>query len=133
MSESLYYWEVEAGDCTNIPESERHALRIVPCDQAHDAEVYTKGSVGEEGEGWPGDLIVSIRAEDLCYVGFWDYFVAPDAIEAPAEFDDFLYWWYFPDEETWDLGVREAVCLIQHDGGRALTERLRFEPTAAPD
>jgi len=55
FSEPLYYWEVEVGDCTNIPRA-RRALQIVPCDQPHDAEVYAKQPIGESGEGWPGDL-----------------------------------------------------------------------------
>lgn len=117
QSEPLYGHELEVGDCTNLPARDRDGFRIMPCTQRHGAQVYAIPTVGDESDGWPGDLIVSIRADDACYEAFPKHLSTEGGVELG-------YTYFFPNEEGWEIGLRTAQCLLESLSDEPLNESV---------
>ena len=105
-------FSIRTGDCTIEDASqtaEVTSVRAIPCDQAHDNEVYLIWELdGDEfpaDMAFPGDEVVVAAAEAGCTSSFETW------IGAPYEETSLDYFPYLPGEESWELGDREVVCL----------------------
>jgi len=96
----------EAGDCLNVSEfgAEVTELPTVPCDQAHEAEVFDVFEVTYEGDY--DETAVLEEVEQTCVGGF-ESFVG---IEWEASELDVYY--LYPQSEGWSSGDREAICMV---------------------
>jgi hypothetical protein len=113
-------FSIQLGDCTNEDASqtgEVTSVRDVPCDQAHDNEVYLVWELdGDEFPAdiaFPGDDAIFAAADSGCgpYFETW--------IGAPFAETSLNYFPYVPGEESWGQGDREVVCLAFDENGQA--------------
>lgn len=88
----------------------------VPCDQAHDAEVYSVFPVG--GTTWPGAAVVLAKAEGNCPKRLPDYV-------SDSRAERFTPTWITPDEPAWNSGKRTISCLLTAVDGKALRRSHR--------
>jgi hypothetical protein len=103
---------LRTGDCFDLPEGrEVHSVTTVPCDEHHDAEVYSTFDL-PEGE-YPGDHDLAADTLDACTAEF-DEFVGTAYQDSVL---DVAY--FFPTASLWRLGDRGVSCSV-------------FEPTRPP-
>ena len=78
----------------------------VPCADPHQWRAVTTISLGEKGDGYPGDRVVEVTTRDYCSksVGAW--------LNYPVDYD-FGYTWFHQAE--WDAGNRRSVCWAKTD------------------
>jgi hypothetical protein len=81
------------GDCVEV-----RRFSVVACDGAHYAEVVEV--VGIDDPMWPGDAVVSNRADRVCRL-------AVLAVSDDARFD-----WLVPTRSGWMGGDRHIICLL---------------------
>ncbi|GIG29069.1 septum formation family protein [Cellulomonas marina] len=112
---------LRVGDCIDADEEFTEEVQdvasvpTVPCDQAHDSEIYAATEMTDET--YPGDETVASAADEFCY-GEFESFVG-----LPYE-DSVLYFSaMYPSPESWELGDdREILCVVVDEaGGRTAT------------
>lgn len=107
------------GDCLDIPASSEFSEFVgVPCEEAHDAQVFALFAV--DGEAFPGDDAMKAEGETGCASRF-ESFVA-------KSYEDSIYYinTVRPTELSWERGDREVICLVvPEDGSPKLTQDLR--------
>ncbi len=102
------------GDCVEELDIGRVGFTVpgVPCDEPHQAEVYSVFDVTLDGS-WPGEADVVDEAEQRCLRDLEQQF--PE-VYADTEVDIF---YLHPSEATWRTGDREVVCFTYYlDGQR---------------
>jgi hypothetical protein len=107
---------LRVGDCLNSTETVTEEVQdvdsvpTVPCDQAHDSEIYASTQMTDET--YPGDEAVVTAADDFCYAEF-EGFVGM-AYEDSALFISTM----FPTAESWKvLEDREILCVVVDEAG----------------
>jgi hypothetical protein len=138
---------VQVGDCFDgaIPFA-MASIDVVPCDQAHDHEVFavydldptpepaesttttaaggstttaeeeTTSTTADADEPYPGDARVQELGERGCLVAFGEY------VGAPYELSALEIGLILPTEESWTtLGDREVVCAVHRADATQLT------------
>lgn len=97
---------LETGTCFDDPESfeEVTDVPVVDCAEPHDNEVIA--SFDLPTGGYPGDAVVTSRAEEGCLVRFEPY--------VGIDFASSIYdlGWFTPSSESWDAGDREVICFV---------------------
>jgi Septum formation len=102
-------FKVKVGDCMEEPDgSEVKDVTIIPCAQAHDFEAFAATKL--DGSDYPGDAVVSQKAEDFCGKEFATF------IGKPFNDSGLEMTYFFPTRESWKTGDKEIVCLV---GGTA--------------
>ncbi|MFD9407695.1 DUF4190 domain-containing protein [Streptomyces sp. NPDC059989] len=82
------------------------SVRIVPCDQPHEAEAYAVFDL--EGGAYPGTEKVTAMAEEKCSgTKLTDYVGAKPKLSEKMEM-----YYYFPQSTTWAFGDREVTCFL---------------------
>lgn len=106
--------DLEVGDCFDDPadladDAPGEALEVdgVPCDDAHDNEVFATVAVAG-GEAYPGPEELQDEGRARCATQLAGY-VGNDP---PARVEVIAY--LFPTEAAWDDGDREVVCVLYH-------------------
>jgi hypothetical protein len=118
---------VETGDCLQTPD--RYAgdatgqaefwlnsawpdqIGVVPCPEAHGAEVYFVGDAWAADEEYPGDDPIVQDWVDQCVAEFGSYV----GMEYGLSDLDFSGWW--PTEDSWAAGDRQMGCVaVDADG-----------------
>lgn len=104
---------LEPGDCVNGLEDGSLSLTLpaVPCDEPHEAEVYSVFDVTLDGE-WPGEDPILDEAESRCLE-----YMERDFPETYAD-DQVDIFYLYPSEDTWRTGDREVVCFAYYLDGR---------------
>ncbi len=114
---------LQPGDCFNDPalagseegeSTEVAEVAGVPCEEPHDYQVYATFDVAD-AEEYPGEVAVSFDADEGCLERF-EPFVGRDFETSVYNFS-VLY----PTPESWDVGDREIVCLLNSLDGEKLT------------
>lgn len=97
--------DLRAGDCFNSgEEQEISEVDGVPCDEAHEYEVYAVQD--RDGDAYPTDAEFDAIFESICVASFDPYVGVPYA-------DSALYAGMItPSEGSWDEGDREYVCYL---------------------
>ncbi|GAA4783583.1 DUF4190 domain-containing protein [Streptomyces ziwulingensis] len=118
---------LSTGQCFDAPggslEGETYDVDEVPCEGAHDGEVFAAFDLPDGS--FPGDGAITRAADDKCYALRGDY--AMDAWALPADAD---VYYLSPTRESWRVGDREVTCLFgSTDAGGRLTGSLRNDPT----
>lgn len=110
--------DLAAGDCFFEPEDEAPtAVATVGCDVEHENEVT--GLVKVPGREYPGDLRVDKLAQIACRDALVAY-VGRDFATSSLD-----YWYYTPDAESWNAGMRSVVCYGFAWNGDPLTASIR--------
>jgi hypothetical protein len=103
-------FDLSVGDCFDDPEELEGLvsdLTLIPCDQAHDNEVFALvDHPAGDGDAFPGDDAMDTFAEEACLPAFEEY------VGLPYEESVFAYYPIKPTEETWADGDREVVCVL---------------------
>ncbi len=96
-----------AGTCLRLGSEPGEVAVPVPCDLAHDGEVYRVDTLLEaRGEPWPGADETDLRADDACYAAFRGY------VGRSYETSEHDYGYYLPDRAEWADGERRVVCVV---------------------
>ena len=107
---------LRAGECVNSGPGGVSAPTVVPCDQAHDAEVYARFALA--GARWPGTAGIGALARHGCTARLGGYLNPQLATAVLAES------YVFPDQGAWNAGVRTVICEIRGTAGK-LTGSVR--------
>lgn len=105
------------GECLDAPELGKEGellvgeLPVVDCGQGHWAEVFYV----EEASGDEFSPSLAQHATEVCDREFEPY--------VGAHFSQTLYdpSPMYPTEASWEVGDRQIVCLLVHDGGKPIT------------
>ncbi|MEU2389339.1 septum formation family protein [Streptomyces sp. NPDC007369] len=104
--------ELRVGDCFNteddLTKDETEAagsVRIVPCGQAHEGEVYAVSNL--TGGPYPGEQKVTRMADEKCSDK-----ALTDYVGAGAKLDGYSDYSYYPSADTWARGDREVTCFL---------------------
>ncbi|MDC0765930.1 septum formation family protein [Streptomyces sp. HD] len=107
-------FSLDIGDCYNpngAAEGEAVAVEVVPCEEAHEAQVVGEFSV-DEVKTYPGDDGVSAIADKRCPVEAGKF--APDTWALPKGVAVF---YYTPTKESWATGDRAVSCTYTKESG----------------
>lgn len=104
---------VEVGDCIGSFEDGEQVseLPVVPCEDAHDQEVFAASTV-PDADAYPGDDAVQTQAEADCSAEFETF--TGVAYEESELYVNFLT----PTEDSWAQGDREILCAIYDPAGQ---------------
>lgn len=99
-------FSIKVGDCLNEASGDTVSdVPVVPCAEPHDEEAYFEGTL--EGEEFPGDEQVQIKADEICY-GAFEPFAGISYEESELD-----YYPYTPTEIGWnEAGDRVVSCII---------------------
>jgi hypothetical protein len=104
-------FDLKVGDC--LPTFQDGVIEtqvVVPCDVAHDGEVYLAFDVADAPE-FPGNEAIFAQGDAQCSEAFVD-FVGVAYLDSALE-----YSYYFPTEESWRVGDREVLCIVLDPAG----------------
>lgn len=114
---------LEVGDCFDQPPDGNIAeVAAVPCDQAHDLEVYAKFDMeGGDDAPYPGDAAVQTASEDCIGSLFEDY------VGLDYQSSRYGVFPITPTQQTWesDLHDREIICTANTVDGSQLTGSIQ--------
>jgi hypothetical protein len=112
-------FELKEGDCFDLPKpnSEVYDVNGVPCEQPHDAEVFSTFDI--ESDDFPGQQAVIREAQRGCTSRFGE-FVGMAYQKSKLEVQ-YLY----PTEQSWtSQDDREVVCSVTDPRGKITVETL---------
>jgi hypothetical protein len=101
--------ELHVGDCFNDPsdtEAQVSSLAAVPCDDAHDNQVFALIDYTASDEAFPGQQALLDFSNEACTAPF-SSFVGTTYAESRFVISALL-----PSADSWDQGDREVVCLL---------------------
>lgn len=90
------------GDCVDDPEEDAIALRGLPCEDAHDAEVFARFRL--KGDGWPGSGNIRRRATAGCRNRLREL----HSREYDALVGGVTY--FSPDRVDWAIDDHDVIC-----------------------
>ncbi len=110
--------DLRVGDCFNASdEDEISDVDAVPCDVAHEYEVFTLATY--QGDGvYPADAALPSIFDEVCQPAFEPYVAAP---YATSEIYGSMI---SPSSESWESGDRSFICVLFDPDDPALTESL---------
>jgi len=103
-------FDIRVGDCLQEPDAssdEVTDVTVVPCDGAHDYELYDEFDLTTDDDQWPGMEQLSADADGGCYDAFETFVGVPF-----DESESLWYTYYHPTEQSWAEGDRAIQCLI---------------------
>lgn len=107
---------LHTGQCVDSAANGVSGLRVLPCGQAHDGEIYATFRLA--GQDWPGAAAVAARARQGCTARIGGYLNPQLAAAVMTES------YIVPGQGAWDAGVRTVACEIRSASGR-LTGSVR--------
>lgn len=109
------------GDCLDVPAGSTPTSTVLgdfivgSCNTTHSAEVFSISSMPEDAAApFPGDDVIATYTESVCLDDFEAY------VGLAFEASIYDVGQFTPNEETWDLGDREVVCMLTGPGGAPL-------------
>lgn len=120
--ENADVFSIRVGDCLNSSSvaSDGSAIDhvpVVPCDQAHEDEVYYSYDL-PDGD-FPGEDAILADADTECVDQFGS-FIGIDYHDSALD-----YWPMYPTTQSWENGDREVLCIAWDSSGAKLTGSLR--------
>jgi Septum formation len=112
-------FDLKQGDCFDLPRpsSEVYDVDGVPCDQAHDAEVFSTFSI--ESDDFPGQRAVIMAAQRGCTSLFGDF------VGIALQKSRFEVQYLYPTERSWTAqDDREVVCAVTDPKGKLTADFL---------
>ena len=112
-------YDLEAGDCVNLPVDDEDSIEELPvrdCAEPHDAEVYAIDDMTIDADDYPGMDAVANDTERICAGDAFERYVGSDVASSR-----YGYYYLFPSEESWVQGDREYVCMVISIDGSSLT------------
>ncbi len=96
----------DVGDCVDLEVDATFVseLKGFECSKEHDAEIYFKGDVTEDGEY--DAAAIEKEAVDLCLAGFQD-FVGVEYFSSALD-----VYYLFPQQDGWNNGDRAVICAV---------------------
>ena len=107
---------LRAGECVNSGPGGVSSPTVVPCAQAHDAEIYARFALA--GPRWPGTAGIGALARRGCNARLGGYLNPQLATAILAES------YVFPGQGAWNAGERTVICEIRGTAGK-LTGSVR--------
>lgn len=115
---------LQVGDCFNDPENLEdvvYNVAAVPCNEAHDSEVFAVASVAAAfPRAFPGQDALWEYSYDVCSGSPFDSYVGTPYSDSSLEVFSFT-----PTQESWDEGDREFVCALFRLDGAKLNGTVR--------
>ncbi|MEO5986879.1 MAG: septum formation family protein [Candidatus Limnocylindria bacterium] len=110
--------DLRVGDCFNTATDDEIAdVDAVPCNVAHEYEVFTLATY--EGSGsYPSDSALPSIFAEVCQPAFEPY------VAAPYDSSEIYGSMISPSAESWDAGDRSFICVLFDPDDAALTESL---------
>lgn len=103
------YGRYRVGGCVDDPSG---AKVVVPCDQAHDTEVFHVAAVAEPADvPYPGRSRLVRFGDEVCLFAFAGY-VGTDYGQSVLRVRHFT-----PTEEDWGEGIRDVACMAEDPNG----------------
>lgn len=87
-------------------------VSLVPCAQAHAAQVVALVDIEHDDDTYPGEASALAFGEEACTAPAQ----AVDLAGAGLRPDGVRPWWFAPSERGWDAGTRHVVCLVRTTG-----------------
>jgi hypothetical protein len=115
--------ELKVGDCFDDPAETQDIgdVQHHPCTDAHTAEVFHVGPLpGGDDAAFPTEADLFAFASGSCVPAFESY--TGTSIDASPALDFSMF---YPTEEGWVDGDREATCYIVRVDGTAMTQSVR--------
>jgi len=110
------------GDCieASSPDALLDEHEKVPCSKSHRGEVYAVTNHPATAiDPFPGEPAINTFAEAACATEFKVY------VGTDFESSDLSFWYQTPDKDTWPLGDRQVVCVIDHEDGSRMRRSVR--------
>jgi uncharacterized protein DUF4190/putative regulator of septum formation len=105
--ESLNVFSLAVGDCFNNPVSATSVVSVtaIPCNQAHNAQIYAKFNLAGSDQSYPGTAVVTRLASSACNArsGSLDKSKVTNAMTLRI---------LFPEPASWLNGERTVACMI---------------------
>lgn len=101
----------KTGDCFSNFNAGAAANRIVPCTQAHSAQLVATAMYGT-GDSYPGKGALEQRASDLC---------RQTQLTLPQDTSMLRQRNAFPSQGSWSAGDRRVDCFVESTKGNTLT------------
>jgi hypothetical protein len=101
--------ELKVGDCFDAPSgtSGISTIKAIPCEQAHDSQVYSEPLISESS--YPGDSTLQEEAKNDCGSDSAQSVISTDA-PSSAQIAD-----YYPQDETTFESQRYIICALESD------------------
>ncbi len=114
-------FRIRLGDCIDgLGLGEIESVEGVPCDSAHELEVYFAFNLPDGDGSYPGDEAVGLASEEECFDAF-EPFVGLDYQESTFGFKSLT-----PTEASWNsIDDREVLCMIGNYDGTPKTGSAR--------
>ncbi|MBI5089621.1 MAG: septum formation family protein [Actinobacteria bacterium] len=112
--------DLEVGQCVDIPDGDDDTvsrLDTFDCDEAHDAEVFSVGDLGNGDDPYPGLDAINQSIRRACVPDF-DRYVGKAYRESDLEIFQL-----YPTEDNWE-DDQGYVCLAYYPSGEQLTESV---------
>lgn len=93
-------------DCLDGTEPADADVATVPCEDAHELEVFVRRPIFEEEDATYSSDDLEILGDAMCVAGFESY------VDKPYFDSDLEYRTFVPSEEAWDEGQRDVVCVL---------------------
>jgi Septum formation len=103
-------FRLRPGECFDSSPNGIAGAHVVPCAQAHDAEVY--GTFRVAGQRWPGTAALGTQARLGCQSRLSGYLNPQLATSGLAET------YAYPNQGAWAAGVHTVICEIRGTQGR---------------
>ncbi|WP_212745932.1 septum formation family protein [Sinomonas susongensis] len=104
----------KSGDCFSNFDASAQANRVVPCTQAHSAQLVATAMYGAGGS-YPGKDALEQRASDLC---------RQTQLTLPQDTSTLRQRNAFPSQSSWSAGDRRVDCFVESTKGNTLTASL---------
>ena len=101
----------KTGDCFANFDAGAAANRLVPCTQAHSAQLVATAMYGA-GDSYPGKDALEQRASDLC---------RQTQLTLPQDTSMLRQRNAFPSQSSWSAGDRRVDCFVESTKGNTLT------------
>ncbi|HKE99623.1 MAG TPA: septum formation family protein [Actinomycetes bacterium] len=121
----VHITDARVGDCVNLPDRQADEVanvRIVPCRQPHDFEVFAL--VELPGTAFPGDARLQRLGDAACAHRLQAY--TGRTLDELSDDVDFGH--LTPDRAGWLAGDHEVTCTLERTTGERLTGSLRRAP-----
>jgi Domain of unknown function (DUF4190)/Septum formation len=106
-SESLSVFSLAVGDCFNNPVGATSVVSVtaIPCNQAHNAQIYAKFNLAGSDQSYPGTAVVTRLASSTCSA-------RTGSLDKSKVTNSMTLRFLFPDADAWLNGERTVACMI---------------------
>jgi hypothetical protein len=106
-SGSLSVFSLAVGDCFNNPVGATSVVSVtaIPCNQAHNAQIYAKFNLAGSDQSYPGTAVVTRLASSACNA-------RTGSLDKSKVTNSMTLRILFPEADSWLNGDRTVACMI---------------------